>query len=79
MGRGGGRQKRKLQELKERQNHRRGETQDERGRIHGIRCVLARTDGSFGRKRHFCMVSTCTVSSIATVIRCHFIVDPLLG
>ena len=28
------------------------------GRIHGIRCVLARTNNSFGRKQHFCMVST---------------------
>ena len=28
------------------------------GRIHGIRCVLARTEGSFGQKGHFCMVST---------------------
>ena len=31
---------------------------EKQGRIHGIRCVLARTDSSFGRKRHFCMVST---------------------
>ena len=30
----------------------------EQGRIHGIRCVLAHTDNSFGQKRHFCMVST---------------------
>ena len=27
------------------------------GRIHGIRCILARTDSSLGRKRHFCIVS----------------------
>ena len=26
---------------------------NEPGRIHGIRCVLARTDGSFGQKWHF--------------------------
>ena len=26
--------------------------------IHGIRCVLARTDSNFGQKQHFCMVST---------------------
>ena len=30
----------------------------EQGRIHGIRCVLARTDSNFDQKRHFCMVST---------------------
>ena len=30
----------------------------EQGRIHGIRCVLARTVSSFGQKRDFCIVST---------------------
>ena len=30
----------------------------EQGRIHGIRCVLARTDSRFGQKLLFCMVST---------------------
>ena len=28
-------------------------------RIHGVRCVLARTDSSFGKNWHFCMVLTC--------------------
>ena len=30
----------------------------EQGRIHGIRCVLARNASNFGRKRHFCRIST---------------------
>ena len=28
------------------------------GRIHGIRCVLARTDRSYSQKRHFFKIST---------------------
>ena len=36
----------------------RKEKRIKQGRIHGIRCVLARTDRSIGQKRHFCMVST---------------------
>ena len=31
---------------------------NEQGRIHGIRCVLARIDSNFGQKGLFCMVST---------------------
>ena len=35
-----------------------GEREKERGRIPGIRCVLARTASNFGRKRYFCRIST---------------------
>ena len=38
--------------------YRRRNSHLKQGRIHGIRCVLARTGSSFGPKRLFCIVST---------------------